>query len=153
MAVTTVVAGQLVAQAAAPFATWTTDTLKCALVTSLASWNKDTTVFWSTLSGSEVGNANGYTTGGATVGSPTKAYDAATHRYRFKGSVPGWVATGAGFSAVGAVVFSKGAAGALADNAAPVVAVIDFGGTQSANNGGTFTVTLDSTDGLFYVQG
>jgi len=46
---------------------WANDTIKCALVTSLASYDQDTTNFWDDLQGSEVANANGYTTGGGTL--------------------------------------------------------------------------------------
>jgi len=126
---------------------WANDTIKCALVTSLASYDQDTTNFWDDLQGSEVANANGYTTGGGTLTGKSVSYDTATNRNRFRATIPAWTATGAGFSAVGAVVYKDTAGAASTD---PIIAVIDFGGTQTATNGGTFTITADATLGVFY---
>jgi hypothetical protein len=126
---------------------WANDTIKCALVTSLASYDQDTTDFWNDLQSAEVANGAGYTTGGVTVTGKSVSYDAATNRNRFRGTIPPWTATGAGFSAVGAVVY-KDTGGASSTD--PILAVIDFGATETANNGGTFTITADATLGIFY---
>ena len=144
MAVTATVPGQA---SSTGILDWANDTIKCALVTSLASYDQDTTDYWNDLSGSEVANGNGYTTGGVTLTSKSVSYDAATNRNRFRATIPAWTATGAGFSAVGAVIYKDTAGASTTD---PILCVIDFGGTQTANNGGTFTITADATLGVFY---
>jgi hypothetical protein len=143
MAVTATVPGQA---SSVGVLNWTSDTIKCALLTTLATYNQDTTDFWDDLDQDEVANGNGYTTGGNTVGSKTVSYDAATNRNRFRGSIPAWTSSGAGFSAVGAVVYKDTGSAATS----PILAVIDFGATETANNGGTFTITADATLGIFY---
>jgi hypothetical protein len=146
MAVTATIPGQLPVQTAAPLASWVADTIKCALVTSLAAYNQDTTVFWSTLQGAEVASGLGYTTGGQTLTGKSVTYNSTANHNRYLGTVPAWTATGAGFSAVGAVFFKDTGSAATS----PICAVIDFGGPLAASGGGTLTLTVDPTDGVFY---
>lgn len=146
MAVTTSIPGQV--SSAGRLDDFTSATIKCALLTSLASYDQDTTDFWNDLSASEVANGLGYTTGGNTVASKTVSYDAATNRNRFRGSVPAWTSSGAGFSAVGAVYYKDTGVGSTS----PVLAVVNFGATESASNGGTFTITPDATLGILYTE-
>jgi hypothetical protein len=145
MAVTATMPGQVASKA--NLANWGTGTYKCALMNSLAAYAQDTTDFWDDLDQDEVANGNGYTTGGNTLTTFTVSYDAATNRNRFRAVVPAWTSSGAGFSAVGAVIYEDTGGAATAD---PVIAVIDFGETLTASNGGTFTITLDATLGAFY---
>lgn len=145
MAVTATMPGQVASKA--NLSAWGSSTYKIALVTSLAAYDQDTTDFWDDLQASEVANGNGYTTGGQTLTTFSVSYDAATNRHRFRATAPAWTATGAGFSAVGAVIYEDTGGAASTD---PILVVIDFGATETASNGGTFTVSLDGTLGAFY---
>ena len=124
---------------------WTTQTVNCALFSASTFTTTDTAY---TTSGTEVANANGYTTGGGAVG--TRTLSAATTTIQlckitgaFGGGAAGtttWTATGAGFSAVAAKLYVV---------AGHPIAHIDFGGTQTASGGGTFVITWDATNGVF----
>jgi hypothetical protein len=120
--------------------TWTTGTVNCALFSASTFTHADTAY---TTSGTEVANANGYTTGGIDVSTRTvSAATVATQLCKIIGGsgATTWTATGAGFSAVAAKLYV--AAGAP-------IAHIDFGGTQTASGGGTFVITWDATNGVF----
>lgn len=128
--------------------------IKVALITSLADWDQDVTQYWGTGAGSLQASehsqgSTGYTTGGETLGGPkTITQDNATNKTRFKGTLPAWTA-GAGqtISAVAAVVYRDTGTPATS----PVLSVIDFEGTESATDGGTFTINVDGTDGVFTI--
>lgn len=120
--------------------TWTTGTVNCALFSASTFTHADAAY---TTSGTEVANANGYTTGGVDVSTrTTSAATVATQLCKITGGsgATTWTATGAGFSAVAAKLYV--AAGAP-------IAHIDFGGTQTASGGGTFVITWDATNGVF----
>src|SRR5665213_1105591 len=117
--------------------TWTSATILVALF-SASTFN---TTY--TTSGTEVANANGYTTGGVAAG--TRTLSTATTTIQLAKITGGsgtsvWTATGAGFSAVAAKVYVS---------AGHPIAHVDFGGTQTASGGGTFTITWDATNGVF----
>ena len=124
---------------------WTTETINCALFSASTFTTTDTAY---TTSGTEVANANGYTTGGGAVGTRTLSTATTTVQLAkitgaFGGGAAGtttWTATGAGFSAVAAKLYVVAGA---------PVAHIDFGGTQTASGGGTFVITWDATNGVF----
>lgn len=124
---------------------WTTQTVNCALFSASTFTTTDTAY---TTSGTEVANANGYTTGGGAVGTRTLSTATTTIQLAkitgaFGGGSAGtttWTATGAGFSAVAAKLYVV---------AGHPIAHIDFGGTQTASGGGTFTITWDATNGVF----
>lgn len=118
---------------------WTADTINCALFSASTYTSTDTAY---NTSGTEVANANGYTTGGQAVGSRTTSTQTTTPNLAKISAATSWTATGAGFSAVAAKLYST-------TNANRPIAHIDFGGTQTASGGGTFTITWDNTNGVF----
>jgi len=121
---------------------WTADTVNCALFSASTYTSTDTTY---TTSGTEVANANGYTTGGAAVGTRTTSTATTTPNLcKITGGsgATAWTATGAGFSAVAAKLYDTTVSN-------HPIAHIDFGGTQTASGGGTFTITWDATNGVF----
>lgn len=120
--------------------TWTTGTVNCALFSASTFTHADAAY---TTSGTEVANANGYTTGGVDVSTRTvSAATVATQLCKITGGsgATTWTATGAGFSAVAAKLYVSAGA---------PIAHIDFGGTQTASGGGTFVITWDATNGVF----
>jgi hypothetical protein len=73
------------------------DTIKCALFTSAHAPSQDDDQYYDAAHGmTEVANANGYTTGGVAVGTPTIGTTAKVTK--FDGDDPAWTATGAGFT-------------------------------------------------------
>ena len=121
--------------------TWTAGTVKCALFSASTFTHGDAAY---NTSGTEVSNANGYTTGGADVSTrTTSAATVATQLCKITGGsgATAWTATGAGFSAVAAKLYVT--------SSSDPIAHIDFGGTQTASGGGTFTITWDATNGVF----
>lgn len=122
---------------------WTSATVNCALFSASTFTHGDATY---TASGTEVANANGYSTGGGAVG--TRTLSAATVAIQlakitgaFGGGAAGtatWTATGAGFSAVAAKLYVV---------AGHPIAHVDFGATMTASGGGTFLITWDATNG------
>ena len=123
---------------------WTTATINCALFSASTFTHADSAY---TTSGTEVANANGYSTGGGAVGTRTlSAANVATQLAKITGAFGGgsagtttWTATGAGFSAVAAKLYIA---------SGHVLMHIDFGGTQTASGGGTFVITWDGTNGV-----
>lgn len=124
---------------------WTSATVNCALFSASTFTAGDTAY---TTSGTEVASANGYTTAGGAVGTRTLSTASTTPQLAkitgaFGGGSAGtttWTATGAGFSAVAAKLYIV---------SGHPIAHIDFGGTQTASGGGTFTITWDATNGVF----
>lgn len=124
---------------------WTTQTVNCALFSASTFTAADTAY---TTSGTEVASANGYTTAGGAVGTRTLSTASTTPQLAkitgaFGGGSAGtttWTSTGAGFSAVAAKLYVV---------SGHPIAHIDFGGTQTASGGGTFTITWDATNGVF----
>lgn len=76
MAVTATPYRNVVSQSFQGKVAWSTDTVKCALVTSSYTPNFDTDTFWSTPQANET-TGTGYTAGGTTLGSKTFAYTTA----------------------------------------------------------------------------
>lgn len=70
----------------------TTNTIKCALVSSSYTPNQDTHDEWADVSANEIANGNGYTTGGYTLLSPVLTE--ITKGYKFSSANPSWTATG-----------------------------------------------------------
>lgn len=117
----------------------TVDTLKCALFSASTYTSTDTTY---TTSGTEVASANGYTTGGVTIATVSTSTATTTPNLVKVSTASSWTATGAGFTAVAAKVYDSTVSN-------HPVAHIDFGGSNTASGGGTFTITYDATNGLF----
>lgn len=123
---------------------WSGDTIKVALLTASATPDRDAWAFYSDLT-NEVANGNGYTTGGATLGSKSSSQDNATHEARFLAGNTQW--TSATFSFRYAVVYKDtGTAGT-----SPLLGVVDFGGTQTVSSG-TAEIDWDATLGVLYLQ-
>lgn len=117
---------------------WTTATINVALFSASTYTAADTAY---TTSGTEVANGNGYTTGGVAAGTRTVS-GTTTQLAKITGGsgTSVWTSSGAGFSAVAAKVYIS---------SGHPIAHIDFGGTQTASGGGTFTITWDATNGVF----
>lgn len=117
---------------------WTTATIDVALFSASTFTHADTTY---TTSGTEVANGNGYTTGGVAAGTRTVS-GTTTQLAKITGGsgTSVWTSSGAGFSAVAAKVYIS---------AGHPICHVDFGGTQTASGGGTFTITWDATNGVF----
>jgi hypothetical protein len=116
---------------------WASDTIKCALLSGY-TLDQDTHDFFNDVSGTELANGNGYTTGGATLGSKTSTYDTASDQVRLDaGDVS---LTSSTVSATDSVVYkSTGTASTSA-----LLGAVDFGATVTTSNG-TFTIAWDTT--------
>jgi hypothetical protein len=126
-------------------AAWTSATINCALFSASTFTHGDTTY---TTSGTEVSQANGYLTGGGAVGTRTlSAANVATQLCKITGAFGGgaagtttWTAAGAGITAVAAKLYVV---------AGHPICNVDFGGSQTASGGGTFTISWDASGGVF----
>ena len=118
---------------------WVTDSVKIALDTSAYTPDQDLHDFWNDVSGSEVANGNGYTTGGIALASKTVAYDAGSNELRLDAADVSW--TSATFTARYAVVYVDTAGASSTD---PVLGYIDFGGDQTVSSG-TFDIVFNAS--------
>jgi hypothetical protein len=124
---------------------WTSATVNCALFSASTFTHADAAY---DTSGTEVANANGYLTGGVAVGTRTlSGATVATQLCKITGNGGGgaagtttWTSSGAGFSAAAAKLYIV---------AGHPICHVDFGGSQTASGGGTFTITWDATNGVF----
>lgn len=117
---------------------WTSATINVALFSASTFTATDTSY---TTSGTEVANGNGYTTGGVAAGTRTVSGTSTVLAKITGGSGTSvWTSSGAGFTAVAAKVYIV---------SGHPIAHVDFGGSQTASGGGTFTITWDSTNGVF----
>lgn len=117
---------------------WTADTIKVALTASGYTPDQDAHEFYSSVT-NELATANGYTAGGATLGSKTLTYDTSTNQVRLDAADASWTAVGA-LTARRAVVYkSTGVAGT-----SPLLGWVDFGADVTATDA-AFTVTWDAT--------
>ena len=117
-------------------ADWNSDTIKCALTNTTytyAATHKyfDATPF--TTAFTELSTANGYTAGGVTLTSPTIT-DGQTWQFGAGNAV--WTASGAGISAVAAVVYDSTPGAGVK----PLLSFVQFGGTVTAAAGATLTI-------------
>lgn len=110
------------------------DTFKIILMQPGFTFNKATHDEYADVSASELAEANGYTTGGATLGSVSGVRSDVTNTMTYSWSNPAWAASGGNLSASGAIIYDD----TVADD--PVIAYIDFGATLITYDGGTFTV-------------
>lgn len=117
---------------------WTSANINVALFSASTFTATDTSY---TTSGTEVANGNGYTTGGVAAGTRTVSGTSTVLAKITGGSGTSvWTSSGAGFTAVAAKVYIV---------SGHPIAHVDFGGSQTASGGGTFTITWDSTNGVF----
>lgn len=117
-----------------------TDAIQLALTTSGWTPNQDTMDYFNDVT-NELGTANGYTAGGLVLANKTVA--TALNVWTFDNTVdPVWT-TGAGETLTAArAVYYENTAGASSTD--PLICWIDFGGDQTASNGGTFTIVIDA---------
>lgn len=125
---------------------WTTDTIKVALTTSAYTPDQDAHEFFSSVT-NELSTANGYTAGGATLGTKSVTYDATTNETRLIAANTVWTATsGNTITARRAVIYkSTGTA-----TTSPLLGWVDFGADVSAT-GDTFTTAWDATHGVLRI--
>ena len=97
------------------------------------------------VSGAEVANGNGYTTGGiaATITSSTQT--SGTEKWILQSVV--WTATGA----VGPFRYATLYNFSQASPAKPLIAWWDYGSSVTLANGDTFTVAFDGTNGVLTI--
>jgi len=119
------------------------DTIKVQLHTSSYTPDQDTHDYHNDLT-NEVANGNGYTTGGATLGSPSFSYTGATNVFMFDGADVSW--TSSTITARYAVLVDT-TPGSTSTN--PLIGYVDFGTDVSTTNG-TFQITWDAA-GIFTV--
>lgn len=111
------------------------DTFKIALVDSGYVFDADHTTY-ADISGDEIANGNGYTTGGETLANVTwtRSGSAST----LDADNPVWTATGGNIpAAAGAVIYDDTAGDAL-------ICYVDFDGEFPTLEGGTFTYNINA---------
>lgn len=119
---------------------WATDTIKVALTTSSYTPNQDTHDFFDDVT-NEVANGNGYTSGGATLGTKSVTFDSATNTVALKAATSSW--TTATFTCRYAVIYKDTGSAATS----PLLGYVDLDGDQSVTSG-TFSLVWDSTTGV-----
>lgn len=122
---------------------WESDTIKVSLHTSSYTPDQDAHDYQDDLT-NEVANGNGYTTGGATLGSKTSGYTGATNVVKFDAADTSWSA--ATITARYAVIYDASGGSAAAN---PLLGYVDFGADVSST-AGTFQITWHS-DGILTV--
>lgn len=124
---------------------WVADTIKMTLHTSAYTFNQATHEFFSSVT-NELGTANGYTAGGATLASKSVTVTSLTTAY--KAAAVTWT-PGAGqtLTARFAVVWKDTGSAATS----PVLAriLLDSAPADVSATNAAFTVTPDATDGVF----
>ena len=120
---------------------WGSDTIKVSLHTSSYTPSQTTHQYASSLT-NEVANGNGYTTGGATLGSKTETFSGQVKQFDAADVV--WSTST--ITARYAVIYDS-TPGSAATN--PLIAYVDFGQDVSSS-GGNFTLTWDAA-GIFTV--
>ncbi|WP_315731660.1 MULTISPECIES: hypothetical protein [unclassified Bradyrhizobium] len=93
----------------------------------------------------DLATANGYTAGGASIGTVTGAQTAGTFKFT-GGTNPSWTAAGGSIGPYQyAVLYNSTAAGT------PLIGWWDYGTAITLTNGNTFTVTLDAVNGILTI--
>ena len=118
-----------------------TDTFKIALMDSSHVFAVANTT-WADVSANEIANGNGYTTGGAALTSVTWGQVSGTVTFDFANTQ--WTASGGSISATDAVIYDDTSGTDL------LICSIDFGGTETAEAGATFSINVNAS-GLFAI--
>lgn len=114
-----------------------TDTIKCALCTSLYTPNQDTHQYFSSITNEVTGT--GYTAGGAAIATPTITYTGATNVLMLDGADVSWA--NSTITARYAIVYDDTPATAATK---PLIAYVDFGADVSST-AGTFSITWSAS--------
>lgn len=93
----------------------------------------------------DLSTANGYTAGGASVGTITGSQTSGTFKF-VGGTDPAWTASGGSIGPFQyAVLYNSTASGT------PLIGWWDYGVAITLTNGNTFTVDLDQTNGILTI--
>lgn len=122
---------------------WVTDNIKVALCTSSFTPDQDSQDFYDDIT-NEVANGNGYTTGGASLGTKSVNYNAPTNVMSLRAATTSWTAST--FTARYAVVYKDTGNGSTS----PLLGYVDFGGNEQVSSG-TFSIAWDATDGVLKI--
>ena len=112
------------------------DTYKVKLLTAATFDATDTTL--SDTGGTEVANANGYTTGGATLAN-VAVTTVTTNDAKFDADDVSWTASGGAITASYGILYND------TDTDDPPVAFIDFGGSESAGDTTDFRIVWNAS--------
>jgi hypothetical protein len=115
------------------------DTYKVMLCTAATFTAADTTL--AGITKTEVANANGYTTGGATLAN-VAVTTVTTNDAKFDADDASWTASGGSITASYAILYND------TDANDPPVAFIDFGGSESAGDTTDFRIVWNAS-GIF----
>jgi len=125
---------------------WTSGTIKVALCSASYTPDLDAHEFFSSVT-NELGTANGYTAGGATLGTKTTAYISADDQTALRAANTVWTpATGETLTARYAVVYRDTGSGATS----PLMVLVDFGENVVAT-GAAFTIDWNDTGGVLKI--
>ena len=122
-----------------------TGTVKLALVTDAYTPDRDAHDFWNDVSGSELANGNGYTTGGETLGSKTITYDSGSDQVRFDFADVTWTFTASKTWRYGVVYIDT----AGASSTDPLVGLLTWDSNQSVST--AYSLVIDAA-GLLYID-
>jgi hypothetical protein len=117
-----------------------TDTLKVMLTNSAPI---ATNTQYSDISGSELANGNGYTTGGAAVTTGSSTQTGGVYKYVGSAASPTWTATGSMGPFRYAVLYDT------TPTTKSLIGWWDFGSSVTLASTNTFTVSFDPTNGVF----
>ena len=120
-----------------------TDTIKVALMKSTYTPNIDTDIWLGDINSNET-SGSGYTAGGVTLTSPVVTTDTVNDRGVLSGANVSYTSVTFTDARYAVIYKSTGVAGT-----SPLIAVIDFGITQTSN-GGTFSITWNAS-GILYL--
>jgi hypothetical protein len=120
------------------------DTLKCILTNTAPI---ATNSLYGDISANELANGNGYTTGGVTVTGVTSLQTSGTLKLIGSLANPTWTATGAMGPFQYAVLYDSTPASPLK----PLICAWNYGSTVSLVSGQTFTVALDTVNGILQI--
>lgn len=125
---------------------WASDTIKVRALTS--SYTPSQAHEFASDLTNELGTANGYTAGGATVTGKSRSVDTASRRVRYKAGATTWTPSAGQTLTIRYLVYLKDTG---SDATSPVLAYVDLGADVQAT-GAAWTTTPDTTDGVFYVE-
>lgn len=112
------------------------DSIKGALMASGFTFDKDAHHNWADVSASELAAGAGYNAGGQALANVAVAEDDANDRAELTADPVVWTASGGSIGPSPGMILYDDTHGSDA-----IIGYIDFGGNQTATDGGTFTVS------------